>query len=114
MRINSDTDTPTILVSNWLGWSLGYSRRQCLSAGETTSLLVGPRVLTLLPSGTQQLTGPSYPIQDKAQMLSVCSSRPRSRLMGHLVTTFPISLVGLLLILLSLGHYHGTGTVSGP
>lgn len=33
--------------------------------------------------------------------------------MGSLATTFPISLIGLLLILLSLGHYHGMGTVSG-
>lgn len=67
--------------------------------------LVGPRALTLLPSRTQQL------IRLKPRMLSVCPSRPRGRLMGSLATTFPISLIGLLLILLSLGHYHGIGTV---
>lgn len=33
--------------------------------------------------------------------------------MGSLATTFPISLIGLLLILLSLGHYLGIGTVNG-
>lgn len=33
--------------------------------------------------------------------------------MGSLATTFPISLIGFLLILLSLGHYDGIGTVSG-
>lgn len=31
--------------------------------------------------------------------------------MGSLATTFPISLIGLSLILLSPGHYHGIGIV---
>lgn len=71
-------------------------------------LLVEPRALALCPSGTQDPVWPSFILfRSKPWMFSVCPSRP------SLATTFPISLIGLLLILLRLGHYRGTGTVSG-
>lgn len=111
---SSDTGTPTVLMSNWLGWGLGYGGGKDISTGETIFLLVDLRALSFCPSGTQGLVWLSFILlRLKPQMLPVCPSRPRRGLLGSPATTFSIILIGLLLILFSLGHYHGIGTVSG-